>query len=57
MSAGLTQPDYAALLDPPFDFAGRRVTASILIFRTLKLFTASIEMLHLPLKKSCDYNM
>jgi hypothetical protein len=31
-----THPDYASLVDPLFGFAGKRVTAPILMFRTLK---------------------
>jgi hypothetical protein len=32
MSAGLTHPNYASLVDPLFGFAGKRVAAIILCF-------------------------
>src|SRR6185503_14798296 len=36
ISAGLTHPDYASLVDPLFACGGKRVTAIILFFKMLK---------------------
>jgi len=54
MSAGLTHPDYAALVDPLFRFAGKRVAAFFVLLFNIFVFNYLYYII-IPTTKSISF--